>query len=253
MYKSLARWVLTISLCILTVLPSLATADIMMKQKSHQDGFEMMGQKQPAKDVVKTTWITDDKMRSDDEDQSIIVRLDKQVIYAVNHKEKSFIEIPMDAAKSLVDKGDEQAAEMMQMMQGMMKNIKATVTETGEKKKINAWQCTKYLKTITLPMGQVTSEVWATQDIKLDYELFARVAASMMAVQPGMAGAMDDMIEEFKKIKGVPVLTITTTKIMNSEIKSSEELLEVKEDTPPAGTYDLPKSGYKEKSMMPGM
>jgi len=55
-----------------------------------------------------------------------------------------------------------------------------------------------------------------------------------------MKGSMQAMQEEMKKIRGVPVLTTTTTTMMKDvTMKSSRELLEIKEDTAPAGTFDV--------------
>ncbi|MEJ2537717.1 MAG: hypothetical protein P8048_11820, partial [Calditrichia bacterium] len=71
------RKLVTISLVLMFLLTGLTRADIFMKQKMHTEGFQMMGQSQPAKDEITTIWITSDKLRSDNPEQSIIMRLDQ--------------------------------------------------------------------------------------------------------------------------------------------------------------------------------
>ena len=62
----------------------------------------------------------------------------------------------------------------------------------------------------------------------------------------GMFGsAMEEMAKEMKKIKGVPVLTITTSNMIGASVKSTQELLEFKEGTAPSGYFDIP-TGYKK-------
>jgi hypothetical protein len=50
-----------------------------------------------------------------------------------------------------------------------------------------------------------------------------------------------------EKIKGVAVLTSTESTVMNSKMKSSVELIEVKEGSAPAGIYEVPVDYKKGK------
>jgi hypothetical protein len=55
------------------------------------------------------------------------------------------------------------------------------------------------------------------------------------------------MMKEMEKIKGVVVLQEGTMSMMGTDVKSSQELLEVDEKSAPAGTYE-PPSGYKKQN-----
>ncbi len=235
-------------LCLLLFgLAARAGADIFMKQKQHTDGFSIMGQEQPAKDEIVSTWIANDKVRSDGQDQSVIIRMDKGVMYILNHAKKTYVEMPTDMsqmAKSMMPEAD---AEKVKQMQNMMQ-IKVSVQTTGESKRISQWGCTKYIQTIESMMGPMTSEVWATEEIKVDKEAYARYTSAMFAQIPGMQGAIETLQNEMQKIKGVAVLTMTSSTVMGQTIKSQTELVEVKEGKAPAGIYDLP-GGYKKTSM----
>ncbi len=242
----------------MVISPAVLRADIFMKQKNHTDGFKMMGQTQPAKDVIQTVWISTDKIRSDDPEQSVILRLDKKKIYMLNHAQKTYSEMPMDISSTIGNQmedamedeemSEEDQANVMNMMKGMTQ-MKITVTPTSEKKKIGDWNCQKYNQELVMMMGPMTSEIWATEDLKLDYDLYNKYMAAMMG-KGGMFGDfMSQIASEMKKIKGVPVLTVSTVNMMGASVKSTQELIEYKEGTAPAGHFEIP-SGYKKTEGM---
>jgi len=225
----------------------LLTADVFLKQKQHTDAYEVMGQKQPAKDLITTVWMTKDKIRSDNEEKSFILRRDKGVIYFLDHKKKTYAEMPTDMSKMIPSTDQEEGAMFQNMMKSMMK-VEVTITPTGESKKIGKWTCRKYIQKMKMFTGPIDSEIWASEDIKIDYDLYTRYAASMFAQMPGMQGMMESMLKEMKKIKGVPVLTTSRSQVMGQTINSSTELLEVKEGKAPANIFELPK-GYRKMEM----
>ncbi|GAB4364067.1 MAG: hypothetical protein Kow0042_02410 [Calditrichia bacterium] len=235
-------------ICFLFVPSSMVLADIFIKQKQHTDPISIMGQGQPAKDVIQSTWITQDKIRTDDEKRSVIMLLKEGVIYILNHEKKTYMVMPLNMGQAMEEKmgregmSDEEQEDFRKFSEGMMK-MEITVTETDETRKINNWNCKKYIQKIEMGMGPTTSEIWATQDLRMDYDLYAQFSASLMSMQPGLQKSVSRAIEEMKKIKGVPVLTHTVAKMMGMEMKSFTELLEFKEGTAPAGTFDIPK-GY---------
>jgi hypothetical protein len=241
---------LLISWCLL--FPLVLHADVFMKQKVHTDPFEMMGKAQPAKDVIQTTWLTTNGIRNDTEEGSMIIKADKNVMIMLNNTQKTYQEIPLDfsAMAKNVAKDDEKGAQDFQkMMSGMMK-VKLTVTPTNETKKIGVWNCKKYLQQLETPMGPSNTEVWASEDIKVNFELYSKLALSMFAQMPGMKENLDEISKEVKKIKGVSVFSKTSMNIMGKMMNSSTELLEVKDGSAPAGILDVP-AGYKKSEGQP--
>lgn len=253
MQRKFAKVSLLLVVVALTGQPLAAQADVYMKQRHRTEPFQMMGQAQPARDTVQTVWMTEDKARSDSDRQSIIMRADKGVVYILNHSEKSYHEMPMDASRMADQTGADptmsrqERAAMGKMAQGMMK-MKVTVTETGERKRIGDWNCRKYLQSVDMAMGPSNSEVWATEDLKVDANLYARFSSALLSSNPGARENMDAIMGEMRKIKGVPVYTTTTANVMNSTVKSTMELLEFKEGKAPAGIFDLPPN-YTRKDM----
>jgi hypothetical protein len=237
------------------IIPILASADMCLKQKHHQDAFTMMGKTQPAKDYTGTMWITTDKARNDMDDKSTIVRLDKNVMIILDHTKKKYMEIPLNFAEAAARQaGKEGASEeemaklpeaMRNLMKGAMK-MNVAVTETNEKKTINGWNCRKYIQKIEGMMSS-ESEVWASQDVKLDAKLLAKFSAAFMAMNPGLKESLGDLQKQMEKIKGVAVLTVAESTVMNTKMKSSVELIEVKEGSAPAGIYEAPADYKKEK------
>ena len=229
------------------LVPALLQADVYLKQKQHTDAYEVMGQNQPAEDLVTEIWIAKDKMASNSEKQGFIIRLDKNVSYIIDHEKKTYIEMPADMSQMAAGMDDEDAAGMQKMMAGMLK-MEVSITPTGEKKKIGAWQCKKYIQKIESFMGPMQAEIWASDELKIDNSMYARYASAMFARMPGMQSVVENMMKEMKKIEGVPVLTEASNNVMGQTIRSTTQLLEAGEGNAPAGVFDLP-AGYKKTNM----
>lgn len=233
-------------------------ADVYLKYKQHTDPFEVMGQLEPAKDMIRETWISKDMIRNNEGAKTVIMRLDKKIVYFINNQQKSYAELPMDVEKmanKAIEK-DEKMSEQEKMqakefVQGLMKNmseLNITIKETAEKKKINNWDCRKYIQTTTTAMGPSITEIWATSDIKLDYELLNRMYASSMVMLPSLRDSIDGITKEMNKVKGITVYSVSTTTVMDAQIKSSQELMDFAEKEIPTAFYEPPE-GYTKQDM----
>ena len=236
-----------------------ARADFYVKKKVHTPAITMMGQTQPEKDDVSVSWMGQGKVRNDQADgKSIILIGDKGVMYVLDHAKKEYAEMPMNFNKifeeAVAEKGeeaeDQEEAEARKKMAGMMKGLakgmmgemSAKVTETGETKKIGDWDCDKYLIDMSMGMmGSTKSEAWATQDIKINYGLYFAAGNAMMAGQPGF----EKIAQEMQKIKGFIVYQVDKVKAMGQDMTMTTEVLECTDKAAPAGTYDIP-AGYKK-------
>jgi hypothetical protein len=233
--------------------PLALQADVYIKQKNHTDSFSMMGKTQPAQDEEFEIWMTGDKARMDHgQDTTIIVRLDKNMMYMLNNAEMKYTEMPISGAGDILsnaiagsDLSSEEQAQAQKMMKGFagMMKPKVSVTDTGQTQKIKDWNCRKYIMTMEMMGTKSNQELWATEDIKIDFELYRSLAMSMMSQMPGM----EDMMKEMQKIKGITVMSTGTTSMMGTDVKSSQELVEVSEKSAPAGAYDIPANYKKEK------
>ena len=95
---------------------SFAAADIYVKSKVHSDPMSIMGQSQPAQDSFSEQWIGEGRFAMVSEKNSSILDLNKNVLFIVNHKAKTYIEapLPFDFSSLL-------PAQMASMMSSMMK------------------------------------------------------------------------------------------------------------------------------------
>ena len=246
------RFAVLVSLTTLIVTVNLARADTFMRQNQHVDAFQMMGQSQPATDVEVTVWMTDRGMRSDNPKQSVLVKLDEKMLILLNHEQKKISRMPLDLdamAAEIASQGVDMSAgdkAQLQEMVGKMAEIRVSISQTDERKKIGDWNCTKYLQTIETFMGPATIEVWATEDLDMDMDRYVDLTTAMMAMQPGMKQNLAKVQRELKKVKGVRVLEKTSNDMMGTKVNSTITLLEFKEGKAPAGLFDLPE-GYTDQ------
>jgi hypothetical protein len=218
-------------------------ADVYIKTKTHVGAFEMMGQKQPAKDELQEQWIGKNKFAQMMKQQTIIIDLDKKMLYIANHGAKTYIEtsLPLDMTKLL----PEQMAQMMKSMK-----ISVTVNPNGQTKTIGKWNCSGYDVVMDIqfmmPM-KMKMLIWATTDVPFDWKAFVdKMYPAIMKAQSVQMPFGDDVINAFKKIKGYQVATEMTMNMMGTDMKVNTEVLEITNKPAPAGTYAVP-AGYSKK------
>ena len=235
---------------------NVANAEVYMKQKRHTDETKVMGKTQPATDEIMITWLGKDRARMDhDQDKSTIILLDKNVIISLDHTKMTYAEMQIgEWEKSIeeavnkeakTDEDKEGAKKALGFLKGLKSLVKfeTKVTETKETKKIKDWNCRKYILKSNMPMVKLTSEIWATEDIRVDFNLYRKISNAMLAGMPGM----QESLKEMEKIKGVMVYSESSGSAMGADVKSTEELLEIADKAAPAGIYEIPKGYVKEK------
>jgi hypothetical protein len=225
--------------------PGLGYSDTYLKQHRTTQGGVGASE---AEDNTEEIWMTSEGVRSDNPKESMIMVLNENKMYMLNHEDKTYSGISLNVGQAMdeiVGEGEGKA-----MMSGMMKNmikVEATVQTTGETKKIRDWNCQKYLVTLTTMMGPSTQEVWASEDIKVDQALYERLSSANNAMMPGMGESMSQMVEEMKKIKGFHVLNTSTQTVMNKTMTTVVELLEYRQGPAPKGLFQIP-ADYKKVS-----
>jgi hypothetical protein len=196
------------------------------------------------------------KVVMEEDAQRIILRMDQQRMYLVNDREKSYQEMTFDEiekmaekARAMMEQMNEQLAglppeqrkmveEMMGKQMGAGEKMKHAVKNTGEKKTINGFSCTKHVVTLG---GKDFATIWATKDVKgidrmqKDFEEFSR---RMAALAPGGAAQATDWLTE---IDGFPIL-------QESKDGGKEEVTIVEARSIAASEFDLPK-GYRKVEM----
>jgi hypothetical protein len=219
------------------------SADVYVKTKIHTGAIEMMGQKRPASDQIMEQWIGDRQFAQIMETQTMVLDLDKNLVYVIYPATKSYVQasLPLDLTKLLPP----QAAQMM----GMMK-MTVTVTPSGESKKVGNWNCSGYDIDMDMAMMKIKTKAWATTDIPFDWKSFQENMMPIALKMGGQGMGMDESaIEQFKKIKGMQVATEVTMSMMGQDIKSSSEVVEISKKPAPAGIYSVP-AGYAKQDKL---
>jgi hypothetical protein len=209
-------------------------ADVYVKVKTHTDPMAVMGQTTPARDDIQEMWISGSKMAMIQKDRTSVVDLEKNVMYLVNHGDKSYVEaaLPVDFAKLLPPEAASMAA------------MKATVTPGSETKRIGQWDCTSYDATMSMMGMTMNLKIWATTQVSFDLATFtAKMLPAVMQSQMGIDAAS---VKEFSKIKGYQIATETTGDVMGSKLRTTTEVVEIIQKAAPAGTYEAPP-GYTKK------
>jgi hypothetical protein len=231
-------------LCILfslvLVLALFAGADICVKSKTHTDAFAVMGQSQPAKDETTEQWLGDDQFAAITPGLSIVVDLKKNMLYWINHGNKSYVEstLPFDFTK-IVD------PQMAQMMSQMMK-MTVTVTPNNQTKTIGQWNCSGYDVAINMMMMPMKMSVWASIDVPFDLDKFMKLYTNVLKAQLRLD---DAAIEEMRKVKGYWIATETNAEIMGAKMHNTTEVIEISKKSPDASVYSVP-AGYTKKDKL---
>jgi hypothetical protein len=222
------------------------SADVYIKQKVHTGAFEMMGQKTPAKDEINEQWIGKNKFAQVMSKQTIIIDLDNNKLFMVIHGSKSYLEtsLPLDMAKLF-------PAQMAQMM-SMMK-IDAKVTPNGQTKKIGDWNCSGYdieMNITAMMQMKMNMTVWASTDVPFDWKAYSeKMYPSVMKATMSTMNIGENVINEFKKIKGFQVATEMSMNMMGANVNVTSEVVEISNKTAPPNTYS-PPAGYTKKTQL---
>ncbi len=203
-------------------------ADTYVKKVTHT---EAMGQK---KDTISEAWYSSNVVVTKNDNVRIIFDSNKNQITFINDNAKKYSTFKLPI----------QLPPQMEQMMNMF-NITFKLSETNETQKIKNWNCKKYVVTSTqgqnAPMKiNMTMEIWATDEIKIDPGLFQKFNESMALSNP----MMKNMFSEMKKLNGrFPVKTVITMSMMGKNTKSVSETTEVKYEPIPKNLLLIP-AGY---------
>ncbi|HOP06684.1 MAG TPA: DUF4412 domain-containing protein [candidate division Zixibacteria bacterium] len=240
----------SLALILLMAMASIANAAAQhLLMENHVDAYQVAGQTIPDKTDTTEYWLENGNARVNMGDSaSFIYHSETKTMYGLNHVDKSYFEFSVGDFESLLEREmGADAGPMMEQMKAMFQ-VKATVTPTEETKKIDDWNCTKYLSKVELMGTVVPTEIWTTTDINMDANIYSIASNAMKAILPGF----DGMMAELEKIKGVTVESSSETNFNGIVMKTHSKLIKYEEASAPTGAYTVPE-GYKKTDMqMPG-
>ncbi len=203
-------------------------ADVYVKSNTHTDPMSIMGQENPAKDVVMEQWFGKDKMVLIMADRLSIIDMAKKMLYVVKKSDKTYVEtpLPLDMNKLVPP----EAQQMLSMMK-----VTAKVTPNGQTQKIDKWTCNGYDVDMNVAMMAFKMQIWATADVPFDWKQFAGLnqVANLQMID-------DATLAEFKKIQGFSIQVEVNGEVMGQKIHTLQKVLEITQKPAPAGIYSIP-------------
>lgn len=196
-------------------------------------------------------------------DSYFIYRGDKKAFYAVNLKDKSYMEMTekdfnemmgkMDAAMKKMnetlaklppDQRKSMEAMMAKMMPGGGKTPKTVYKKIGSGGAVNGWSTDKYEGTRE---GEKHSEIWTTAPKNLhieeaDFQVLKDMAKFFEKFAKNLQGMIGD---KSNGLEGVPVKTIT---YQDGKPRFQSEVKEVKKENQPAALFEIP-AGLTQKKL----
>lgn len=139
--------------------------------------------------------------------------------------------------------------EMQQKMAGMMGGMASSVnvTKGPGSRTIAGYKCDNW----TVAIGEISrTEECLTLDVQFppqvweSYKEFANSMKNAMASLGPMAQGLGQIQEKARDMKGLPLATTSSTKIMGRSTTSSQEVTEIKKGPIPATAWQVP-DGYK--------
>jgi len=210
-------------------------------------------------------------------DGDMIYRGDNREMLVVNHDDKSFMSIDMEAIKALAGQMSQVMSQMQEalknvpesqraMMEKMMKdkmpksagaNVpKVEIKKTGKRDKLNGYPCTRY---DVIQEGEKVREMWVTDWKNVDggkeaIEVFEDMAAFFEELMKALSSAggqglnqmSKNMFAHMKELDGFPVVT---RDFENGELTTESFLRSSKKVKIDPADFE-PPAGYKRQQMM---
>jgi len=140
--------------------------------------------------------------------------------------------------------------EMQQKMAGMFGGLAAAINvqKLPGSRTIAGYKCDNW--TITVGEMSRTEECLSTDvpfppQLWESYREFANSMKNAMTAMGPMGQGLSEIQEKTKDMKGLPLATSTTTKVLGKASTSSQEVTEIKKGPIPATAWQIP-AGYKQ-------
>jgi hypothetical protein len=200
-----------------------ARDDVYLEQNIQSSGISLP---QPVNSLTKF-WITDAKVRVEQQDQVIIFDFDREKIFTIFNKSKEFIVLTFKEMESLL---------VFSNMIMQQPDSTLSFLDTGITKKIKDWDAFK----IEAKSEKLSIELWLCEEIKLERSLIIKMYAKM----PGMSSLVS-ALEKSVNYKGFPVLIEMESAIMDTKVKTRVELLKANRQRMDDSLFTIPQD-YKQ-------
>jgi hypothetical protein len=218
-------------------------SDSRIKEKSYTESYYYGGVVQPAEESEREIWIGHNKLCSISDNWKFILDINQNLMVIINREDSSYVEcsLPFEWSKVV-------SPELV----GMLKSFetKGSVTPTGNKKKIDNWECQEYeVNSYILYQGSKINEndtkIWASSEVLSDNKNFDQLASIMRK----FANYDSSYIQQLGKITGYHVSRESFFYPKGFSVASIQKIVEVVEIDPPVDLYEIP-TGYSKKESL---
>ncbi|MGH8574952.1 MAG: hypothetical protein ACREX8_20645 [Gammaproteobacteria bacterium] len=194
-----------------------------------------------------THYISSERFRTSQPDSDLIVEYGSGRFVSIDHKKKEYWETTRDEMNAKLEEQQNQMQAHMppalrEKMGNLMGGIAASVTATpgNGSRKIAGYDTKPY----TVAMGEMMKQELWNADITLPTPAMD-ARNSLIALNNPMIKDAAKLVEEMKKVKGLPLSETTTVKILTKTVTTSREATEVKKGPIEASAFALP-TGYNK-------
>jgi hypothetical protein len=193
------------------------------------------------KTSTSTQYLTKDKVRTSDGETGTILDLATGRMVIVNDKKKEYYETSLqDLAAAMQKLQKDMAGTPMASMLGKIEAV--TVVKGSEPKKIAGYDTEHWV----MSMGDsLKFDVWAAPALEVPTQYY-EARKSIYAAMGPMGPRFQKMVEEMSKVKGFPLGTRVSAKLMMVKMDTLTEATEVKKGPIPASAFEVP-AGYTKK------
>ena len=256
-HRAPREWFPALTVAVALALPSLAGADVLVKQKTVSEGLGGFGNASTEGTLV----VSGDRSRSEDlvtytgrfktlvgkkPSQNIsITRLDKELIWRLDPDEKQYTELTFADMRAMMAKGSAQASQKPPGTAGPQDEgmtFSVDVKKTGAKQDVNGFPCEQVVITCTgkptdpkqaeaISEVRMTMDQWMTKKAPGQAEMadYHRRLAEKLGRDAGIAqmaeaaramygNGMKELTGKLKDLEGVPIRsTFTIESVMSGE------------------------------------
>jgi hypothetical protein len=193
--------------------------------------------------MEETVYLSGDRITTDSDNARTIVDLEKKTITTADKRKQTYTTLTFDELTAQMEALRASIEQMPPETRNQLKPLfeegePVTVTPTGRTEKIAGHTAAEH----ALSGGPYSGAVWATTELETPPE-FKR----WKSIEQSRGGAARRLGEAMEKVKGFPLRTKLTVKTAGAPVELSNEVLEVREGSPPADVLKVP-AGYAKQA-----
>ena len=210
-------------------------ADTWIKQVVHRHAFSLLDKTYEDEEEEIETWIGRNRMAVHGKSQSLLLLLDREVLYVLDHNRKTYVQMPIP-----IDLEEFYPAQLLQLMQTVTVNLSVA----DESVELDRRTCHVFQVEIESLMMSMRIKVWGTVDVPFDWKVYKE------RMYPELAKVLfklpEEAAREFSEIAGFPYRSESVFSFMGVEVRSEMAVVSMDRKAVPDNVYSLPEN-YTQK------